>query len=77
MGSLVSCIVANLYMEYFERKALSTTSTSRLWMRYVDDTFVIQQEDQKQAFLEHNNKVDPAIKFTIEGNQEKWHYSFP
>ena len=39
-------------------------------MRYVDDTFVIQQDSQKQTFLEHINKVDPAIKFTVEGNQE-------
>ena len=39
-------------------------------MRYVDDTFVIQQEGQKQTFLEHNNKVDPAIKLTVEDNQE-------
>ena len=39
-------------------------------MRYVDDTFVIQQEGHKQTFLEHINKVDPAIKFTVEGNQE-------
>ena len=70
MGSLVSPIVANLYMEYFERKACSTASTPRLWMRYVDDTFVIQQEDQKQSFLDHINKVDPVIKFTVEDNQE-------
>ena len=41
MGSPVSPIVTNLYMEYFEKKALSTTSTPGLWMRYVDDTFVI------------------------------------
>ena len=27
MGSSVSPIVANLYMEHFEKKALSTTST--------------------------------------------------
>ena len=55
MGSLASPIVANLYIEYFERKALATTSTpSRLWMRYVDDTFVIQKEDKKQIFLDHN-----------------------
>ena len=54
----------------FEKKALSTTSTHRLWMRYVDDTFVIQQEGQMQTFLEHINKVDPAIKFTVEGNQD-------
>ena len=42
-----------------------------LWMRYADDTFVIQQEGQKkQTFLKHINKVDPAIKFTVEGNLE-------
>ena len=39
-------------------------------MRYVDDTFVIHQEDQKQTFLDQINKVDPAIKFAVEGNQE-------
>ena len=64
MGSLVSPIVANLYMEHFERKALTT----RLWIGYVDKTFVIQQEGQNQTFLEHINNVDPAIKFTVEGN---------
>ena len=57
-------------MEHFEKKALSTASTPRLWMRYVDDTFVIQQEGQKKTFLEHINKVDPTIKFTVEVNQE-------
>ena len=39
-------------------------------MRYVDDTFVIQQEGHKQTFLEHINKMDRAIKFMVEGNQE-------
>ena len=38
-------------------------------MRYVDDTFVIQQEEHKHNFLDHSNKVDPAIKFTVESNQ--------
>ena len=70
MGSLVIPIVANLYMKYFEKKALSTTSTPRLQIKYVDDTFIIQQEGQKQTFLEHINKVDLSIKFTVEGNQE-------
>ena len=36
----------------------------------MDDTFVIQQEDQKQNFLDDINKIDPAITFTVEGNQE-------
>ena len=70
MGSPVSPIVANLYMECFERKVLSTASTPRLWMRYVEEIFVIQKEGHKQTLLEHINKVDPAIKFTVEGNEE-------
>ena len=39
MGSLVSPIVANLYMEYFEQKALSTAPTSDfgmgMWMTHL------------------------------------------
>ena len=70
MGSLVSPIVANLYMEYFEQKALSTAPTPRLWQRYVDDTFVIQKVVNKNDFLQHINSVDPAIQFTVENNKE-------
>ena len=70
MGSLVSPIVANLYMEYSEEKALSTAPTPRFWCRFVDDTFVIHKEVNKQDFLQHINRVDPAIKFTVEDNKE-------
>ena len=71
MGSPVSPIVANLYMEYFEQKALSTaTHSPRFWHRYVDDTLVIQKEVNKQGFLQHINSVDPAIRFTVEENKE-------
>ena len=31
--------------------------------------WVIQQQAHKQEFLDHINNVDPAIKFTVEGNQ--------
>ena len=71
MGSPVSSIVANLYMEYLEQKALSTAPNScRFWCRFVDDTFVIHKEVNKQGFLQHINSVDPAIKFTVEDNKE-------
>ena len=70
MGSLVSPIVANLYMEHFEKEALQSAPTPRYWFRFVDDTFVIQQQSQKQLFLDHINNIDPAIRFTVEGNQE-------
>ena len=71
MGSPVSPIIANLYMEYFKQKALHTaTHPHRLWLRYVGGTSVIQKEDHKQNFLEHINSVDPAIKCTVEDNKE-------
>ena len=31
--------------------------------------WVIQQQAHKQGFLDHINNIDPAIKFTVEGNQ--------
>ena len=57
MGSPISPIVANLYIEYLEQKALN-------------DTFVIHKEANKQGFLRHINSVDPAIRFTVEDNKE-------
>ena len=71
MGSPVSPIVAYLYMECLEQKALSTAPTPpRFWHRYADDTFVIHNEVNKQGFLQHINSVDPAIKFTVKDNKE-------
>ena len=35
----------------------------------MDDAWVIQQPAYKQAFLDHINSIDPAIKFTVEGAQ--------
>ena len=70
MGSLVSPIIANLYMEHFKREALQSASNPpTFWFRFVDDTWVIQQNTHKQEFLEHINSIDPAIKFTVEGTQ--------
>ena len=70
MGSPVSHIIANLYMEHFERKALQSAShPPKYWFRFVDDTWVIQQKANKQTFLDHINSIDPAIKFMVEGNQ--------
>ena len=57
-------------MENFEQKGLSTAPIPRFCHRYVDDTFVIQEEIHKQDFLQHFNSVDPAIQFTLENNKE-------
>ena len=41
-----------------------------IWLRYVDETWVVQREENKQNFLQHINSVDLAIKFTVEDNKE-------
>ena len=67
MGSPVSPIVANIYMEAFEERALSTAlHPPKIWKRYVDDTFVVQLQSQRDEFFHHINQVDTSIKFTME-----------
>ena len=67
MGSPVSPIVANLYMEEFETRALETApNPPQLWYRYVDDTFVLMHEYFIEGFTEHINNIDANMKFTNE-----------
>ena len=67
MGSPITPIVANHFMEEFEIKAISTTMhTPSVWDRYVDDTFVIQKAEHRQQFLQHLNSIDQHIQFTAE-----------
>ena len=67
MGSPLSPIVANIFMESFEQQALDTAPhPPSLWKRYVDDIFVIQEEQHQEEFLQHINSLDPNIRFTAE-----------
>ena len=65
MGSLISVVVANLYMEKFESEALQRyPSSPRAWKCYVDDTFAVinhflqfsdqihEESDNSIAFLD-------------------------
>ena len=64
MGSPISPIVANLYMEDFETKAISSAvHPSSIWKRFVDDTFVVIESSRKEEFLDHINNLDPHIHF--------------
>ena len=71
MESPVSQIVANIFMEAFETRAISTAlHPPRFWIRYVDNTCVIQDQSHKDEFLNHTNSVDNAIQFTVEEAKE-------
>ena len=71
MGSPVSPIVASLYMEAFEVRAIDTAPHPPVvWYRYVDDTFVVIDQDHIENFHHHIHSIDENIKFTIEPEEE-------
>ena len=70
MGSPVSPIIANLYMEEFEATAIRTAPTPPPPSRYVNDTFVMIYEYFVNEFTEHLNSIDENIKFTTEPEME-------
>ena len=71
MGSPIRPMVANLNMESFETRAISTSPHPHLmWKRFVDDTCVIIKEAPKQEFSEHINSINPYIQFTSEDSKD-------
>lgn len=69
MGSPLSPVIANLFMEHLEKKAIETSNNKpTTWFRYVDDTFVIWRHgmDTLNEFLQHLNGQHPSIQFTME-----------
>ena len=71
MGSPVSPIVAKLYMEDFENKALASTDRPpSLWLRYVDDTFTKLKAVDVEHFSKHLNSLDSNIQFTSEQEED-------
>jgi hypothetical protein len=69
MGSSLSPVVSNIFVEHFEEIALDTAYYKPAkWLRYVDDTFVVWPygPEKLQKFLDHLNSIKPTIKFTME-----------
>ena len=70
MGPPISPIVANLYMEDFETKAISSVvHPPSIWKRFVIES------SRKEEFLGHINNMDPHIQFTTEDAKQMG--SFP
>jgi len=71
MGSPVSPIVANLYMEWLEQEAIATAPLvmkPKLWKRYVDDILEVVNKGKVEDLTTHLNQIDKTgnIKFTYE-----------
>ena len=75
IGSPVSPIVANLFMEHLEQEAIATAPIScqpRMWKRYVDDVLEVIETGIIPQLTDHLNRVDEtnSIKFTYEEEAE-------
>ena len=73
MGSPLSPVLADISMEEFETCPLrSADLRPSMWLRYVDDTFVVwpHGRDALQDFLQHLNEQHPSIKFTMEVEED-------
>ena len=68
MGSPLSPVLANLFMEHFEVDLLSQiTPSPPLWLRYVDDVVMVwNPDDDFNGFHVAVNQLCPSIKFTTE-----------
>ena len=70
MGSPIFVIVANLVMESIENKMLKDfASLPRIWLRYIDDTFVLKKTEVA-SFHKFINNIEDSIKFTVEQEVE-------
>ena len=71
MGSPVSPIIANLYMEHLEQKIMENCPMEikpKLWKRYVDDILEVAKRDKLEDLTNYINTVDQtgSIKFTMD-----------
>jgi hypothetical protein len=68
MGGVLSPLLSNIYMDFFEQLALSSfDKTPKCWFRYLDDIFCIWEDDrQPHIFLDHINNLRTSIQFTLE-----------
>ncbi|BHF72925.1 Histone-lysine N-methyltransferase setd1b [Sparganum proliferum] len=65
MGSPISGFLAEITMQKLEVTALPLVNP-KLWLQYMDDTFVIVKKDQLETLQNTINSTMPGIKFTLE-----------
>ena len=66
MGSPVSPVLANIYLEALETKVLSSsTHAPRFWQRYVDDIFAVVRVRSLLKFLDHLNSQRKILSMKL------------
>ena len=75
MGSPCLPVVANIYIEYFEKRALGPklpiSFTIDTWLRYVDDVLTNVKKGSRHTLLNYLNSIDSNMKFRIEPLKEQ------
>ena len=62
----ISPLLPTCLWKGLKSKPLALPLTPHLWLRFGDDTFVIQMAEHSQQFLPHIKTQDPKIQFTME-----------
>ncbi len=66
MGSPLSPIIAELYLQNFENQKIPQNKSILHWTRYVDDIFSIIRTRKKHSIMQYINSHHPSITFTCE-----------
>ncbi|OXA38612.1 hypothetical protein Fcan01_26646 [Folsomia candida] len=69
MGSPISPIFAELFMQFLKEQIVKNNKNIKFWRRFVDDIFSIIQARKAKQILKLLNEFHPSIQFTIEYEQ--------
>lgn len=73
MGSPISPVVANLWMEEIKESAISASSVApEVWKCYVDNSFCIIKKDEIPAFHVQHNQLFGSSHFLYYWTWEQW-----
>ena len=67
MGDPTSSTIAKIYMQAYERTAITTAlHIPKVWERFVDDVYSILRCTHSENFFHHINNLHQNVKFTME-----------
>ena len=74
---LLALLLPNCLWNSLKSRPLALPHMPHLWLRYMDDTLVIQEAKHGQKLLQHINSQDSNIQFTIEEQNQEGALHFP